>query len=141
MVAAAAVVISLLLVAYSIKRNTEELETSNSNLLYQLDELVAGDLSRDPRLAAIFVKVAQNESLSDIEKFQYIHVNHRHLIVWEIAWTQYRSGSLSFVDWRDWNQYLAATLTKSLPLEWWNEIRSDYKPEFAVHVDAAYADK
>ena len=139
MIAAAAVVISLLLVAYNIKRNTDEMETSNSNFLYQLDELVTGDLSRDPRLAAIFVKVAQDETLSDVEMFQYKYVHHRYLGVWEIAWTQYKSGSLSFVDWRDWNQYLSDTLTNSLPVEWWKEIRSGYKPEFAVHVDAAYA--
>jgi uncharacterized membrane protein YukC len=44
MVAAAAVVVSLLLVAYSIKRNTDEMETANSNFLYQLDEQVTGDL-------------------------------------------------------------------------------------------------
>ena len=139
MIAAAAVVISLLLVAYNIKRNTDEMETSNSNFLYQLDEQVTGDLSRDPRLASIFVKVAQEESLSDVEKFQFMYVQHRYLGVWEIAWTQYKSGSLSVVDWRDWNQYLSNTLTTSLPMEWWIEIRSDYKPEFAVHVDAAYA--
>ena len=138
MVAAAAVVISLLLVAYSIKRNTDELEVSNSNLLYQLEESITGDLSRDPTLAAIMLKVAQSEALSDVERFQYMHIQHRYLLEWEIAWTQYKSGSLSFEDWRDWNNYLSDTLTNSLPLEWWKEIRTEYKPEFAELVDAAY---
>jgi len=140
MIAAAAVVVSLLLVAYNIARNTDEMETSNSNFLYQLDEQVTGDLSRDFRLATIFVKMAQDETLTDVEKFQYMYVQHRYLSIWEIAWTQYKSGSLSFVDWRDWNQYLSDSLTESLPIEWWKEIRSDYKPEFALHVDTVYED-
>ncbi len=139
-VATVAVVVSLLLVAYNIKRNTDEMETANSNFLYQLDEQITGDLSRDERLATIFVKIAQKETLSDIEKFQYVYVWQRYLSVWEIAWTQYKSGSLSFVDWRDWDQYLSEFFTDGLPEEWWKEIRSSYKPEFAEHVDAKYGD-
>ena len=40
-VASVAVIVSLLLVAYSIKRNTDEMEVSNSNFLYQLDAEIA----------------------------------------------------------------------------------------------------
>jgi hypothetical protein len=138
-VATVAVVFSLLLVAYSIMRNTDEMETSNSNLLYELNELISGDLSRDSGLATIFVKMAQKEKLSDTERFQYMNVQHRYLGVWEIAWTQYKSGSLAFVDWRDWDQYLANTVTEALPHEWWIESRAYYKPEFAEHVDRKYA--
>ncbi len=139
-VATVAVVFSLLLVAYSIRRNTDEMETSNSNFLYQLDEQIAGDLSRDIRLATIFVKMGQKDALSDIEKFQYVKVQERYLGVWEIAWTQYKSGSLAFIDWRDWDQYLSDSVTGALPKAWWIDIRSDYKPEFAEHVDTKYAE-
>jgi hypothetical protein len=139
-VATAVVVVSLLLVAYNIKQNTDEMEIANSNFLYQLDEQITGDLSGNERLASIFIKVAQNEALSDTEKFQYVYVWHRYLSVWEIAWTQYRSGSLSSIDWRDWDLYLTESLTGSLPEEWWIEIRLNYKPEFVEHVDAKYAD-
>ena len=139
MVAAAAVVISLLLVAYSIKRNTEEMETSNSNFLYQLDEQVTADLSREPQMAALFIKVEKGQELSDTEKFQYLNLQQRFMTIWEIAWTQRNSGSLSEVDWQDWDTYLADYITGSLPEEWWVEIRLNYKPEFAEHVDAQYA--
>ena len=123
MVAAAAVVISLLLVAYSIKRNTEEMETSNSNFLYQLDEQVTADLSREPQMAALFIKVEKGQELSDTEKFQYLNLQQRFMTIWEIAWTQRNSGSLSEVDWQDWDTYLADYITGSLPEEWWVEIR------------------
>jgi hypothetical protein len=139
-IATAAVVASLLLVAYNIKQNTDEIETANSNLLYQLDEQVTSDLSRDERLASIFDKVEQEEALSDTEKFQYVYLWHRYLSVWEIAWTQFRSGSLSSIDWCDWDRYLSESFTDAMPEERWIEIRSDYKPEFAEHVDAKYAD-
>jgi hypothetical protein len=127
-VATAAVVASLLLVAYNIKQNTDEMETANSNFLYQLDEQTTGDLSRDERHATIFVKIAQKEALLDIKKFQYVYVWQRYMGVWEIAWTQYKSGSLAFVDWRAWDQCLAESLTDALREEWWIEIRSSYKP-------------
>jgi len=137
-VATVAVVLSLLLVAYSIKRNTAEMETSNSNFLYQLDAQIAGDLSRDVRLATIFLKMEQKETLTDVEKFQYVILQERYLGVLEIAWTQYKSESLSIIDWRDWDQYLSSFVTDGLPKEWWIEIRSRYKPEFAEHVDSKY---
>ena len=139
-VASVAVVLSLLLVAYSIKRNTDEMETTNSNLLYQLDAQIAGDLSRDVRLATIFLKMQQKEALTDVEKFQYVALQERYLGVLEIAWTQYKSGSLAPIDWRDWDKYLSDFVTNGLPKEWWIECRPRYKPEFADHVDSKYVE-
>ncbi len=139
-VATVAVVLSLLLVAYSIKRNTDEMETANSNFLYQLDAQIAGDLSRDVRLATMLVKMEQKEDLTDVEKIQYVALQERYLGLLEIAWTQYKSGSLAFIDWRDWDKYLSDYVTDGLPKEWWIEMRSRYKPEFAEHVDSKYAE-
>ena len=135
-----AVVLSLLLVAYSIKRNTDEMEITNSNFLYQLDAQIAGDLSRDVGLATMLVKMAQEKALTDVEKIQYVALQERYLGLLEIAWTQYKSGSLAFIDWRDWDKYLSDFVTDGLPKEWWIECRSRYKPEFADHVDSKYAE-
>ncbi len=139
-IATVAVVLSLLLVAYSIKRNTDEMETANSNFLYELDAQIAGDLSRDVRLATMFLKMKQKEALTDVEKIQYVALQERYLGLLEIAWTQYKSGSLAFIDWRDWDKYLSDNVTVGLPKEWWIEIRSRYKPEFAEYVDSKYAE-
>jgi hypothetical protein len=135
-----AVVISLLLVAYSIKRNTDEMETANSNFLYQLDAQIAGDLSRDVRLATMLLKMEQKEALTDVEKIQYVALQDRYLGLLEIAWTQYKRGSLAAIDWRDWDKYLSDFVTGGLPEEWWIELRSMYKPEFAKLVDSKYAE-
>jgi len=139
-VATVAVVLSLLLVAYSIKRNTDEMETANSNFLYQLDAQIGGDLSRDVRLATMLVKMEQKKALTDVEKIQYVALQERYLGVLEIAWTQYESGSLAAIDWRDWDKYLSDFVTDGFPKEWWMECRSRYKPEFADHVDSKYAE-
>jgi len=140
-VATIAVVLSLLLVAYSIQRNTEEVQISNSNFLYELELQVSGDLSREPGLATIFVKMSNGEALSEVERFQYLFVQHQYLTHWEIAWTQYRRGSLALDDWRDWDQYLGDYFTDAFPEEMWIEMRSGYKPAFAEHVDGKYAQK
>jgi hypothetical protein len=134
-----AVVISLLLVAYSIKRNTGEMETSNSNFLYQIDTEIGADLSRDVGLATLIVKMNQKEALTDVEKIQYVALQERYLSVLEIAWTQYKIGALSLTDWRDWDKYLSEFVIDGFPEEWWVECRSGYKPEFADHVDSKYA--
>jgi hypothetical protein len=140
-IASAAVVISLLLVAYSIRRNTAEIELSNSNFLYQLDTQIGADVSLNATLATIIHKVKQKESLTGAEKIQYVALQERYLSVLEVAWTQHGSGSLSDIDWRDWDKYLSDMFTGGLPDEWWLEIRSGYKPEFAEHVDSKYAQK
>lgn len=139
-VATVAVVISLLLVAYSTKRNTDEMETANANFLYQIDEQITADLSVSPQLASLYIKVAQHEALTETEKFQYVYVQHRVLSVWEIAWTHYQTGSLGYVEWFDWDQYKTESVKADLPREWWMEIRQLYKPEFAQHVDSIYPD-
>jgi hypothetical protein len=139
-IASFAVVLSLLLVAYSIKRNTGEMETANSNFLYQLEAQIGGDLSRDVRLATMFLKMEQKEALTDVEKIQYVAFQERYLGLLEIAWTQYKSGSLAFIDWRDWDKYLSEFVTDGLPKEWWIECRSGYKPEFADHMDSKYVE-
>jgi len=140
-VASVAVIISLLLVAYSIKRNTDEMELSNSNLLYQLDAQIGGDISRDVGLATLLHKMKQKEDLTGVEKIQYIALQERYLGLLEIAWTQYKSGSLAPIDWRDWDTYLSDFVTDGLPNEWWLEMRSLCKPEFAEHVDHKYAER
>jgi hypothetical protein len=139
-VASVAVIISLLLVAYSIKRNTDEMEVSNSNFLYQLDAQIGGDISRDVRLATILFKMERKEDLTGVEKIQYVALQERYLGLLEIAWTQHKSGSLALIDWRDWDQYLSIFVTNGLPKELWTEMRSFYKTEFAEYVDSKYAE-
>ena len=140
-IASVAVIISLLLVAYSIKRNTDEMEVSNSNFLYQLDAEIAGDVSRDVGLATILHKIEREEALTGVERIQYIAFQERYLGLLEIAWTQYKSGSLALIDWRDWDQYLSIFVTNGLPKELWAERRSFYKTEFAEYVDSKYVEK
>jgi hypothetical protein len=76
-VASVAVIVSLLLVAYSIKRNTDEMEVSNSNFLYQIDAQIGGDISRDVRLATILLKMERKEDLTGVEKIQYVALQER----------------------------------------------------------------
>jgi hypothetical protein len=139
-IASAAVIISLLLLAYSIRRNTAEMELSNSNFLYQLDEQIGGDISRNVILATIVHKINQDETLTGVEKIQYVALQERYLTMLEVAWTQYRSGSLALIDWRDWDKYLSEFVIRGLPREWWLEMRMQYKTEFAEYVDSKYAE-
>ena len=88
----------------------------------------------------MLLKMEQKEALTDVEKIQYVAFQERYLGLLEIAWTQYKSGSLAFIDWRDWDKYLSEFVTDGLPKEWWIECRSGYKPEFADHMDSKYVE-
>ena len=140
-VASVAVIVSLLLVAYSIKRNTDEMEVSNSNFLYQLDAEITGDVSRNVGLATILHKMEGEENLTGVEKIQSVAFQERYLGLLEVAWTQHKSGSLALNDWRDWDKYLSTFVTDGLPKELWAERRSFYKTEFAEFVDSKYVEK
>ena len=47
----AAVIVSLLFVAYTINRNTLELQAANENFLYSIEEARCGDEANNPQLA------------------------------------------------------------------------------------------
>jgi hypothetical protein len=111
------------------------------SLIRQSALMFLATVSRDATLATIIHKVNQKESLTGAEKIQYMALQERYLSVLEVAWTQHRSGSLSDIDWRDWDKYLSDMLTGGLPEEWWFEIRSMYKPEFAEYVDSKFGQR
>ena len=59
--------------------------------------------------------------------------------MWELSYVRYNQGLYSAEQWNNWNDYYEIGLTAAIPEEWWAEVRPWYQDEFAMHVDAAYA--
>ena len=139
LVGTGAVVVSLLFVAYSINRNTKELQAANENFLYGIQEARRGDEATNPQLAGLVIKAQDGESLTPSERRQYFSHIVRGLNVWEMAYKRYQDGLLPEERWAGWDNMYADQARRDFPYEWWLEVRSWYADDFATHVDSAYA--
>lgn len=66
LIAAAGVIVSLLLVVYSLEKNTEALQGGTENLLFESHTALAGHMVTDPALAEIRIKVRHGQALSEV---------------------------------------------------------------------------
>ncbi len=135
----AVVVVSLLFVAYSINRNSAVLQAANDNFAYQIQDQRVADIANNAELASIDVRVRNNEEISEIEKHRMLSQHLRELNMWELSYVRYNQGLYSAEQWNNWNDHYEIGLTAAIPEEWWAEVRPWYQDEFAMHVDAAYA--
>ena len=137
----AAVVASLIFVAYSVNRNTMVMQSANDTFVYQIQDERVRDIANSSELASIELKVRNNEEVSEIDKHRMISQHLRELNMWELAFVQYNQGLYSPEQWNNWNGYYEIDLIEKLPEEWWGEVKAWYGDDFAKLVDAAYARK
>ncbi len=137
----AAVVASLIFVAYSINRNTLVMQSASDTFVYQIQDERIRDIANNSELASIELKVRNNEEVSVIDKHRIILQHAREINMWELAYVQYNQGLYSADQWHAWNAYYEIDLTEKLPEEWWGEVKVWYGDDFVKHVDAVYASK
>ena len=137
-----AVVVSLLFVAYSVNHNTEVLQSLNDNLLYEYDEHGISDVTNDPSMAAILVKLDNNEQLTAIENERFLNYRYRTLNMWELAHDRYVEGLFPEEKWLGWSASLGYSVTRGprrLPKKVWEANKIMYGSDFGLIVDQAYA--
>jgi len=139
-VGTAAVVVSLLFVAYSINHNSAVIQTSNDNFLYELQHARIRDFLTSPGMASIYVKHRRNEELSEVEQERYFWDKVLELSTWEIAFARHRDGQSSSIQWEGWDNYFATEFVNQFPVESWAEVRDFFAEDFKDHVDAAYVE-
>ncbi len=81
----AAVVASLIFVAYSVNRNTLVMQSANDTFVYQIQDERVRDIANNPELASIELKVRNNEEVSAVDKHRMISQHLRELNRWELA--------------------------------------------------------
>ena len=137
----AAVVVSLLFVAYSINRNSAVMQSVTDNFIYQLQDERVRDIVSDPELASIIVKLRRNEEISEVEMERIRWQNLRELNQWELAFVRYNEGLYSPEQWHNWDGYYDLGFTAVFPEERWADVKEWYREDFVKHVDAVYANK
>lgn len=134
------VIISLVFVVYSIQQNTQQLRVQNENYMFDLMHDSLDTIVRDPSVADIFVKVANDQRLSDAERIRYRAFFYQRINIWEMAYYWHRNGYLDTASWEEWDDLFSANVGDiyHLPHEVWLEMRPSYSSEFASHVDKKY---
>ena len=137
----AAVVISLIFVAFSINHNTAVMQATNDNFVYELQYARVRDIVSSPGMAAIYVKLDKHEELTAEEQKRFYWDKLQEIGTWEIAFNRHRDGMFSHEQWEGWNNFYIASLTNQFSVEYWTEVREWYADDFRVHVDSIYAQK
>ena len=133
-----AVVVSLIIVAVTIKQNTAVMQAANDNFIYELQYARVRDIVSSPGLASIYVKRNRNEELTEEEKERFYWDKVQELGTWEIAYTRHRDGLYSAQQWEAWNNYYVEAFIDQFPKETWAEVRNWYAEDFRSHVDTYY---
>jgi hypothetical protein len=137
LVAAAGVILSLLLVVYSLERNTAALQGGTENLLFESHSGLAEHMVSDPSLVAIRLKVRDGEDLSEAEKVRWNTYQDLLLDVWAVAYLRHEEGLLADRSWQAWNGFFVDQFRSTdlrLTERRWEELVEGFDAGFWGHV-------
>lgn len=140
-IAAVAVIISLVFVVQSINQNTAAVQSTNDNFIYELQYARTREIVSSPEMAEIYLKIRRGEELTDIEQERFYWDKIQELSLWELGFNRNRDGLYDTELWESWNLYYETEFISQFPRERWEESRNFYMKDFQDHVDAAYAKK
>lgn len=139
-----AVVISLLIVAYSIDRNTVATHASNENILFERHAELANQFMLDPTLAEIMVKRRNGDTdVSEVEAVRWEKYELNLLDIWAMAYNRHQRELLAENQWNAWDTYfthLFSSGAEAIPKSRWEELQYGFDHDFWEHVRAALFD-
>lgn len=144
-IAAVALVLSLIFVGIQIRQNTEQAKRNEAATKAAAAEsahqaLIEWQRSITPELATIAVKANTDfDSLSPEEVFLMGTVITRLLLSMQEAHAKWLDGSLVDSRWRVWNEYAAFSVSPAV-LKIWNQRRSMFSDEFQAFFDRKIAE-
>lgn len=133
-----AVVVSLLFVAYSINHNTEALQASSENILFERHTDLANQFLTDPTLAELLVKHRNgSSSFTEVETVRWEKYQLNMLDIWALAHSRYERGLLSDDQWNTWDEYfrhMFSNEAEAISRERWEDLRYGFDNQFWDHV-------
>jgi len=140
LVAAVGVIVSLLLVVYSLERNTAALQGGTENLLFESHTALADRMVDDPSLVEIRLKIRHGAALSELEAIRWNTYQELMLDIWAMAYMRYLEDLLAERHWRNWDTYFTGHFRDSdlrLTEARWEALVGGYDPSFWAHVKQA----
>jgi hypothetical protein len=134
-VAAAAVVVSLLFVGSQIRENTRAVQRTNA-----LSSLSLGHdwdaWLRDREFASTYdTGIRDYSSLSGTDKLQFDRYIGQGLNIWEFAFYSTNAGTMDKETWGAWDRFFRSQLGHDSWRLVWNDISDAYGSGFQVHVN------
>ena len=134
-----AVVVSLLFVAYSVNRNTEELQGEHENDLYDADREIELALASD----AVWTDIVrrgryQTDELSESETFRYDLYVVQHLNLWEQMIGRHEQGLMPSDKFLSWDSFYERFVANFIHEDVWLRVKWNHSdPNFRQRVEAA----
>ena len=138
-IAAVAVIVSLVFVVQSINQNTAAVQSTNDNFIYELQYARTRDIVSGPGKAEIYLKIRRGAELSDVDQERIYCDKLQELSLRELGFNRNRDGLYATDIWESWNHYYETEFISQFPKEWWEEARYFYMQDCQDHVEAAYA--
>lgn len=133
-----AVVLSLVLVAYSIRQNTAALQGATGNLVFERHSELTTHFMTDPSLAAILAKMSGPEpGLDPVEAIRWERYQLNLLDIWAMAYNRHRQDLLGPEQWNAWNTYFTQLFREGgerMSYAMWEEYTYGFDPDFWAHV-------
>jgi len=138
LIATAAVIVSLLFLAYSVGENTEAVHGSMENLLFERHAALTNNFITDPTLAEIYAREEAGEAkLSAVEEVRWQFYRENLLDIWLFAFMRHEGGVLGDREWKNWDDYFAYVFTNGperISAEEWHRLAFGFDPQFWAHV-------
>lgn len=140
-IATVAVVISLSFVVYSLNQNTNALQGSMENVLFEQHGALASQFISDPSFADILVRKRAGQSeFTAVESVRWEKYQLNLLDIWALAHTRYQRKLLSEDQWEAWDVYFTALFSSGgerISKARWDGLRRGFGADFWHHVDDA----
>lgn len=137
----AAVIVSLFFVVYSINRNTEVMQVTNENFLYQLTDANLESILSKSDFPEIYVKSQGNVELTDVEKIIVDIYIQRFMLRWNLAFDRHQDGMFAADKWEAWDKAYKSGLNLQVLRSWWERFKGDYSGGFVSHIESVLAQK
>ena len=138
----AAVVVSLLFLAYSVNRNTIVMQATNENFFVQMNDGIIQDLLAHSDVLAIVDKRNSEQQLTNTELMSMGVFTLRQFNLWEMAFYRNKEGLFADERWQALDLGYADGLMHGFSQcdrQCWESFRPGFGATFAAHVDAVYA--
>ena len=134
-----AVVISLLVVAYTVAQNTTAIRAQIDNQWYDTQHANLSDHINDPSILALRMKNRNKDELSELEEERLSYIAFRDMIHWEQAFARHQNGLVEESQWLSIDKSYSTDTPQTVSEEWWIANKYSFRADFIEHVDGAYA--
>jgi hypothetical protein len=137
-VAAVAVVVSLVYLATQIRQANKTARATTRNAIAESAQALSQDVINNADMAEIFVKHLNGEKLDAVEMLRMQGRCYRDMRHWENIYYQVREGLLTAEEWSGFRKNLAALFEIEAYRDYWDSEADLYSAAFREQIDVIF---